>query len=80
VVRLCCAATLDAEHASALAGAAAIIVPTLADFHRLQALGLSGNAMLVSDSIPEAERAERLHGMLQGLVQAANSWVRTSLA
>jgi len=80
VVRLADTATLEAAHASALADAAGIIVPTLADFHRLQTLGLSANAMLVSDSIPEAERAERLSGMLQGLVQAANSWVRTNRA
>ena len=68
VVRLREAATLDAEHAASLAGAAKIIVPTLEDFDRLQALGLSDNAMLACDSIPEAERAERLRGMLQGLV------------
>jgi glycosyltransferase involved in cell wall biosynthesis len=80
VVRLHDTAALGAEHAASLAGAAGIIVPTLADFHRLQTLGLSANAMLVSASIPEAERAERLRGMLQGLVQAANSWVRTSRA
>ena len=80
VIRLRETATLSAESAAALAGAAGIIVPTLADFDRLQTLGLSANAMLVSDAIPAAERAERLHGFLHGLVQAANSWVRTSRA